>query len=495
MANTASTDISAASKRSDNATERVVRKIFLDNWKRVFLVDASDGSEVSYGEFYSRVTAYQGAISARGLVPGDSVSCVLGNSIETIILYFSAFLGGFRIAAVDPLRGNSEKKDSLTQIDSRLTLVSRSEDAALLHGAISFENFSAGVGSALGRSSDVIIPDVDQVSLVTFTSGSTGNPKGVMHSFGNLVASAVAFRDAFGFSSKNIFYHNLPMTYIAGILNQVILPFVSGATIVVGNRFSIIEVLHFWDNPKKFGVNTFWIVPAIISLLNKVHGGRPQQYNAGAIACVGTAPLPYRTRIAFESAFNIPLYESYGLSETLFNATESPYKPLKKGSVGTALAGVEFDIAQDNEILVRCPWEYYGYTHEHTGAKKRFDFFPSGDFGTIDDDGYVFITGRKKDVVIRGGINISPKRIEDLVDECGVFAESVVIGCPDEVLGEKIVCFFVPGKQNQLDARRAVTTLVVRELGSQFAIDEFVELPELPRLTNGKIDRVSLKKG
>ena len=131
----------------------------------------------------------------------------------------------------------------------------------------------------------------------------------------------------FNFNDKSVFYHNLPMTHMAGFLNLIILPLVSGSKIIIDREFQASSIASFWDNPIKYGANVFWFVPVIIDLLvNLDRGDKGVNYfkSVRGIGCVGTAPLKYLSKCKFEEKYgNIKLYESYGLSETLFVSTNT----------------------------------------------------------------------------------------------------------------------------------------------------------------------------
>ena len=338
--------------------------------------------------------------------------------------------------------------------------------------------------------------DYDQLSLITFTSGSTGIPKGVKHSIKNLVITAEAFGKEFGFGKENVFYHNLPMSYMAGVLNLFILPMVCGSSIVVGERFNILNIPNFWRFPSRYGVNTFWLIPAVLSMLMKLDRGREGiEYakNRRIIGCVGTAPLSPALKTEFEGRYGIELFESYGLSETLF--VSSAYPGVAKPCVGKPLDGVRLDFASDGEILIDVPWMFLGYTNENSEEYISDGKYKSGDIGMIDNDGLLHITGRKKDLIKKGGLNLSPRKIEAEAELTGFFEECTIMGMPDRLLMEKVVCFYVPKAGTDIrEAKRVTNGRIEKKLGRDYGIDEFVEIKEMPRNINGKIDKAALRK-
>lgn len=426
----------------------------------------------------------------------------MSNSLESIILYFTALTMQLVVAPIDVNKGKDEIKEILSLVNYNalvcnvpdIDFVSHKIDIGSLN-AISLDDKNSDINDL-----DIFYKvDYDKLFLLTFTSGSTGTPKGVMHSFNNLVLSAMAFKSKFNFGKENIFYHNLPMAYMAGILNLVILPFISTSKIVLGERFSISSIMRFWDIPIKYSVNTFWFIPTIITLLLRLDRGQDglnYASNSKIVGCVGTAPLNVKAKRSFEEKYNIPLYESYGLSETLFVATNYPEEQEPEGSVGELLDGVELDFREDGEIVINVPWMFLGYLNVQTDDCFEKGKFISGDFGIVSKNNLLTITGRKKDLIIRGGTNISPKRIEDFVNnKFDIFEESVILGMEDMSLGEKIVCFFVPRKGVfSEDKKKELSAEVITKLGKDYQIDEFVGLVDIPKNVNGKVDKFKLRE-
>jgi len=414
----------------------------------------------------------------------------MSNSMELTTLYFAALLINAVAVPIDPDKGDTEIKKLLSRIDHKL-VVFDSDDALM-------KQFRKSINIAIlaqkssptpqEKTSLILFQKINynQVFLITFTSGSTAEPKAVMHSMKNLV-----FNERFGLRHKT-FYHNLPMTYMAGILNLIILPFISSSTIVIDKKFTIDKIKSFWNNPIKHHVDTFWFVPTIISLLNKLDRSRigtTYLSNKNITIFVGTAPLTIKAKKEFELKYNTSLYESYGLSETLFLTTNYPNHN-KEGTIGIPLKNVQLVIDQKDEIFVQAPWMFLGY-HRH---KAKIDKFYTGDLAKKRDDGYIEIFGRKKNLIIRGGVNINPKRIEDVLEKYSPFEEIAVLGIEDDILGEKITCFYV---YNSISNRKInlfdLNQSLMRELGKEYRIDEYYRIKEIPRNSNGKLYKEKLK--
>lgn len=488
-----SINMSAENKKKNNIPA-LAKKIFETFWEDEFIFDPIKSRTLSYRDFFSAVMAAKAELAKYGLKKNDRVCLLMENSLELAILYFAVLLSGFCAVPIDPRRGVEEIRATLSQAGPKFILSENNRFKSHKNVRLFTRSFYGGPEASKSGLAVFDGIDPDRIFLITFTSGSTGIPKGVRHTFGNLARSALAFRERFDFGPQNTFFHNLPMTYMAGILNLVFLPFLSGSKLVIGQRFGIDNLHNFWETPIKYSVNTFWFIPTILALLLKTDRGREAANyfkSRKAIGCVGTAPLSLSVKKDFERRYGIQLYESYGLSETLFVSTNYP-RSEKDNTVGRLLEGVDLKFGFDSEISIKTPWNFYGYT----GAKNKHGrgYFDSGDIGLTDSEGFLKITGRKKDIIIKGGINISPKTIQDVVDDFGCFYESTVIGLKDEIMGERIVCFFVPGKNLKNGQTLKVNKEIVKKLGSSYRIDEFIKLQQLPKNINGKIDKLKIKK-
>jgi long-chain acyl-CoA synthetase len=460
--------------------------------KRTFITSAQSETNWTFREFWHSSTRIAQGLYEAGVKRGSRIALVCDNSEIPLMVYIAAARLGTLVCPIDTLKGPSEISEILEVFNPHLLLVQDSNRFSNIPvqqiNVTALQDWAKNFTEP--KQKDVI--DLNEPFLVTFTSGSTGQPKGVVHSFGNLILSARAFAARFGFSEKNIFVHNLPMSYMAGILNQFILPLVSGSSIVILPRFSVSNLGHFWSLATSHNANTFWIVPTIASLLLKLDRsnlGEDYCRTNNVTFCIGTAPLALPLRREFEARYKVVLNESYGLSETLFVSTNSPLDEIVDNSVGRPLDGTEVNFASDGEIMIRVPWNFLGYF----GASAAPIPFPSGDNGQLNSNGLLFITGRKKDIIIRGGINISPRKAEDYLGSTGAFDEIVIIGVPDPILGEKTVCFFTPRSDIKLipaEMNKSIQSV----LGQHYLIDKFINVEAMPKNLNGKIDKNTLRE-
>jgi long-chain acyl-CoA synthetase len=473
--------------------QNLIKNVFEEKWDENFIFDSINERTIKYSEFFSEIVTFQKELEKKDLKPGDIICVLLNNSIECVKMYFTALFSNITIIPIDPEKGKMEISQIIDYVKPKLIIYDNLDYEFLVEKIQINEINKETVQQSKNNLIIINNIDIEKDFLITFTSGSTGNPKGVVHSINNLILSALSFNKKFNFNSKNIFLHNLPMSYMAGILNLIFLPFICQSKIVIDQRFSLRNAMNFWEIPEKYSINTFWFTPTIIGLLLKIdrsNRGIEFTQNKSVIGCVGTSALNFTIKKEFENKFKINLYESYGLSEVLFVSTNSPN--LKNENAGKLLDDVKINF-KDEEILIKVPWSFKKYQNLEKENYLLNDYFISGDLGEITEKNILKITGRKKDLIIKGGINISPKKLEDfIINEC-FFNECVIIGFSDIVLGEKTVCFIL--KNNNLNnLKKELNKKIIEELGKDYHIDEFIELDQIPKTLNGKIDKPKIKQ-
>ncbi len=404
------------------------------------------------------------------------------NCAELMFLYFAGMFAGKVIIPIDPEKEQGEV-EHICQIHPEADYLKRGELAELVKKL----NYSA-----FPNRLDWNEVDMDSLFLITYTSGSTGEPKGVMHTAGNLFATADSFAESLEYSSAIRMGHCMPMTYMAGILNTLLMPYYVGGCTVILPRFSMKYAFDFWKTIQSAQVDTIWLSPTmlrIVNMLDKKGMMREYFHACDMKISIGTAPLDKNLREDFEAKYGIRLYQSYGLSETLFISTEVPSDEGSGNTVGKLLRGVDLVFASDGEILLDVPWMFLGYTNVDTSPYMNGKRYLTGDLGKYEGE-KLTITGRKKELIVRGGYNINPRDIEKCVLEQGIATECAVISVV--MKGEEaIVCCLVPAEG--FDALTC-NGVVVSTLGKHCRIDVFEKMKSLPKNLNGKIDKLKIKE-
>lgn len=484
-----------------------MKKIVVDrlrsfDFTEEFACDALASKQYSYNDFFARCITLAEKFQNEAAGKGHLV-LIMDNSIELLSCYFAAIMSGKIATAIDPLKGKDEVAHILSSIDDSFTVVDKvgktkvdNFNMSLEAGA--FDTIVCASGNIKNRVID-FFEQRDFLSdyLLTFTSGTSGNTKGVRHSLNNLFLTAEAFNNMFAVGKENVFAHLMPMTYMAGILNSIFQPFVAGAKIVVLGRFSPMKAFTFWQDVAKNGINTFWMSPSMLTILLKVakhEVGQEYCKEHKTLFFIGTAPLHQSTRDEFEAKYPVKLFASYGLSETLFLSTETPETlALGGGNVGKLLDGVEYHFGSDGEFLVDVPWMFLGYTNEPTEHYFDGTSYKTGDLAKI-EDGILSIVGRSKDLIIKGGMNISPALIEGVVSGIQGVEECCVFSVLNKLKEELIVLAYTTTVEDKDSLEKNISSAVATKLGKNYLIDLFYRTKSIPKNINGKNDKKVLKE-
>lgn len=462
-------------------------EIFTRHHAQIFLVNGEQ--QTSFGLFLVRANQLAQKIRQSG---ASRVCVISDQTADYFYVLMASLLSGNAVIPIAPDSGTESRDEILGIVEPDLIL-----DSEQIHREIdTYCDFDVD-----GREWHIAIDtlaraDLHKEFLITFTSGTTAVPKGVVHSFANLWKTALSFGACVGLKSALTFYHHFPIAYMAGILNQFILPLAFGCKVVVGPRFEPKVAMDFWSEPIRTGATVFWMSPTMLQLLMVLDRG-----DAGVKYCLnneirilcGTAPLLVALRRKFEEKYRVAVYESYGLTETLFISTNSPRYPVIDGCSGKILDGVEAKLAEDGELNLRCDWMFLRYFNAES-VVERDGIFHTGDIASIDSESGLSIIGRKKDLIIKGGINVSPGRIERLLDSLGRLSEFSVFGRRDATLGEKVVLAYVSETELAAELRKEINTALASRLDAASVIDEFVRLDALPKTANGKVDKKRLKE-
>jgi len=178
----------------------------------------------------------------------------------------------------------------------------------------------------------------------------------------------------------------------------------------------------------------------------------------------------------------------------LFFVSSNSNEFQKNNSVGKLLKNVELAFTQNNEITIKVPWMFKNYSNIDSTKFFKNNFYLTGDLGKLNSENFLFITGRSKDIIIKGGINISPKKIEDFVHDFKFIDDVTIVGTKDEILGERIVCFIVPNINFTENNKKLINSQITKKLGVSYHIDEFFILDKIPRTVNGKIDKPKIRE-
>jgi long-chain acyl-CoA synthetase len=495
----------------------------------VFLVDAASGREITYLEFHRQACALAVSLRQRGVRKGDRVAVMVPNCCELAALYFACIYLGAVIVPMNPALSKSDVqfilsgcKPALVVANLSCTDTIKGFHPNILRLVTSFEAVTMKASNdpeqiridGLLETSDFVpleTADGEDLVVIMYTSGTSAKPKGLAHKLGRMFRNGAAFASAQGLDQDSRFYLTLSMAYMGGFYNLLVLPFLCGASVVVDHVFDARSSLHFWHKAKNNRVNTLWLAPTVLSILLRMDRGRTgEEFCRSSVrhTFVGFAPLPLKVKDEFESRYGVCLIENYGLSETLFVTARSRHNLSGTGYVGEPLPGITLRIVgerdetaptgTDGEVQILTPDLMAGYLNADANALEQEDasvWFSTGDVGHVDDRRSLFITGRKKDLIIRGGVNISPAAIEEALARVNGVADVAVVSIPHELYGEDVVAVLKLEAGMELESMLdSLVAYAKRNLAQHQQPARYISIDEFPRTANGKVQKSRIRE-
>lgn len=472
-----------------------------------------DGPALSGEAFHTLCAQVAGALVALGLKPGDRLAVQVEKSPQALALYGGAVMAGVVFLPLNTAYMADEVEYFLSDAGAALLLADGAREAALApvaarcgtrlmvlnaDGSGSFAKAMAQATPLAGAAPR----EAGDLAALLYTSGTTGRSKGAMLTQANLLSNAEVLVQEWRFTSDDVLLHALPIFHTHGLFVATNTLLLAGGAMIWLPKLDIEALIrHLPQATSLMGVPTFYT-----RLL------ADKRFDRDLVAHMrlfisGSAPLLAETHTAFEARTGHRILERYGMTETNMN-TSNPYAGERRaGTVGFPLPGIDLKVTDPDTgaelpqgavgmIEVRGPNVFAGYWQmpEKTAAELRADgFFITGDLGMVDEDGYVHIVGRQKDLIIAGGYNIYPKEVELALDATEGVLESAVIGVPHPDLGEAVLGVIVPaaGAAPDMDAilRDLATGMARFKLPRALAV-----LPELPRNTMGKVQKNLLRE-
>jgi acyl-CoA synthetase (AMP-forming)/AMP-acid ligase II len=488
-----------------------------------YFVATETGATVTFAQLRDSCRRIAALLAARGLAPGAHISLVMPNGIATLRILLGAMYGGYCVNPVNLLSSPDQMRYVLDHSDCALVFVSPDwtqkvrdvvkgiartievvevdPDAGSLPGEdMSPPPPTKALGDRLGRG--LTVPGPDDLALLMYTSGTTGTPKGVMLTHANLAANAHIISAEHRLGPEDRVAAVLPLYHINAFAVTMLAPLAHGGSLAMPPRFSAGK---FWEMTARFDCTWINVVPTIVSYL--LEGATPPRESMAKIRFCrsASAPLPPDHLLAFQDKFGISVIETMGLTETVAPAFSNPYERERRkvGAVGLP-SGCEARVVDDKgaelpdgtagEIVIRGPQVTPGYYKNEKATASAFfpdGWFRSGDVGVRDGDGFFFITGRIKELIIKGGENIAPREIDEVLLRHPAVLDAAAVGVPDKHYGQEIMaCVIaregVPCTEDDLRA------FCVEHLGRYKTPKVIHFVKELPRGPSGKVQRLKL---
>jgi long-chain acyl-CoA synthetase len=462
-------------------------------------------AELTYAALDEASARLAALLRARGLPPGDRVGVMLPNVPEFPIAYYGALRAGGIVVPMNVLLKRREIAFYLEDSGAKILLAWHGFCAEACDGAEDadaelIEVEPATFAELLAEPEpepELAATDGEDTAVILYTSGTTGKPKGAELTHANLSRNAdVSARTTSEIAAGDVVLGALPLFHSFGQTVAMNASLGVGACLTLVPKFDPGEALA---TMQRDGVTHFYGVPTMYGALLH-HPGREDFDTSSLRICItGGASMPVEVLRGFEDAFEAKVMEGYGLSETSpVSCSNHPDRERRAGSIGTPIEGVEMRIVDEDdndvqqgevgEIVIRGHNIMKGYWNrpDATAEAMRGGWFHSGDMARTDEDGYFYIVDRKKDLIIRGGYNVYPREVEEVLYEHPKIREAAVVGIPDERWGEEIGAAVVVHDGEEL-APQEVSAYVKDQIAAYKYPRVVWFLEELPKGPTGKI--------
>jgi acyl-CoA synthetase (AMP-forming)/AMP-acid ligase II len=478
-----------------------------------FLVDPASGQVTSYRELRDLCRSVVARIRQYDLKPGEAVAFALLNGHASAICVLGIMYGGYLATAINLVAGNDTISYVLSHSRTRLVLAQQETQSIIAKALETHDTppptvlVDDGFWDTVEGERDLPRIDHHDDGLLMYTSGTTGRPKGVVLRQSSVIAGGVNAVLAHHLTASDRALCVLPLYHINGLCVTILGPLVSGGSVVVPPKFS---VSSFWPTIRDQECTWFSVVPTQISyLLHDVENSssNPADIPGLRFGRSASAPLSPDVHEAFETKFKLPIIETMGLTETAAQILSNPLPPgtRKIGSPGVPV-GNEVMIADDKqrevpagvegEVLVRGPnvMRIYLDNPEATAASLTPDaWLRTGDLGRMDEDGYVFITGRLKELIIKGGENIAPREVDEALYAHPDVIEAAAFACACKRYGQRIEAGVALSAGSDLREQDLIA-LCNSKIGAFKSPDRIHFMDELPKGPSGKIQRIKLQE-
>lgn len=477
----------------------------------VYALGAESGVSMTFADLAAGCRRISTWLQRQGVAPGQTVSLVMPNGLMTLRLLLGAMWGGRCVNPVNLLSQPEVMRYVFEHSDCRLVITSPdwAERVQALAEGLPCRVVVAdpdalrldGEDEADGSTGADAAPQPDDLALLMYTSGTTGRPKGVMLTQANLVANAHAIAAEHALGAGDRVLGVLPLYHINAFAVTMLAPLASGGSVAMAPRFS---AARFWDQALGNGCTWINVVPTIVSFL--LEGPVPSGDLGRLRFCrSASAALPPEHLRGFERKFGIGVIETMGLTETVAPSFSNPLDPAlrKLGSVGRAsggeacILGAELRTVPDGttgELAIRGPHVMRGYYKNPEATTAAFTpdgWLRTGDLGHRDADGFFFVTGRIKELIIKGGENIAPREIDEALLKHPAVLDAAAVGIPDPHYGQEIMACIVL-RQGQAATADELRTFCEQTLGRYKTPKRFLFVADLPRGPSGKVQRLKL---
>ena len=477
---------------------------FADSHTAVIVPELS--LHVTYDSLRRQVLEMANALASAGIRRGDAVAIALPNGLPAIVSFLAASIAG-KAAPLNPAYPYEEFHFFLGDTDARILICpsvgaefARTAAADRKIPVFSVEMNERGNVHLVGALTGVTAtePTAEDIALILHTSGSTGKPKRVPLRHFNLAVSSANIANTYALSEEDVSLCIMPLFHIHGLIASTMATLLSGGAVVVPTKFN---ALSFWRTVREHRVTWYSGVPTMHQLLMARTHHKPVEADSLRFIRSCSAPLSSELIHKIEGVFGVPFVEAYGMTEASHQMTSNPLPPRhrKAGSVGVGTGlrmsimdktGNHLGTNQRGEVVIQGANVFRGYENNPDANARAFvnGWFRTGDEGLLDEDCYLHLTGRMKDIIIRGGENIAPHEVDEILLRHPAVAAAVTFGCAHPTLGEEVAAAVVLHEPH--GATESALIKHCREVLAEFKCPKKIYLVKsIPTTATGKIRR------
>jgi long-chain acyl-CoA synthetase len=481
---------------------------------KLFLFSEADKRQFTYKQFEAAVMRTARMLASKGVRKGDVVSLLMPNSVEYVIAYFACWQIGALAGPINSLLKSQEIAYVISNSEARALLVNSEflplietirEELSTLQAIVTFDNEADATREAITGADPTAEIEADHEAIIIYTSGTTGKPKGCLLTHGNVIANARQISGWLGFNETDRLLTMMPLFHMNAVSVTTMSALYAGGSTVVSQKFS---ASRFWQIISEYQITSFGSVATMLSMLLSTYpDGVPEGLKTDQLrfAMCGSAPVPAEVLRRFEETFNCLVIEGYGLSESTCRSTFNPPDQRRRpGSCGVPI-GNEMRVVDEEdrevpdgelgEIVLRGENILKGYYKNDAANETAFrnGWFHTGDIGYRDADGFYYIVDRKSDMIIRGGENIYPREIDEVLYQHPAIQAAAAVGVKDELYGEEVAAVIVLKPGANATAQEVIDYCKARL--ADFKCPKTVHfLEDIPKGPTGKLLKRELAK-
>ena len=477
-----------------------INKILKKNIKKNFIEDYKNKTKIKYKDLPKIIHCLSRELENQGFKKNCNIVLAIQDSWAKIILYFCflhlkckvftidydnihendlTFIKKFKpnFFFLEPLLLNDKKFSKVITQKKSVFITNLNKNVQNNFKNINFEEILSKIKSIKKPTLNF---QVNFEYLLINSSGTSGKYKVIKHSFKNLVKASNVIIEKYNIRNIRLL-SVFSMSYMAGILNTIFISFFSQGTIIIKEKFNPFLAVNFWNEVKKYKINFLWLAPSMVEMLLKLDRVKDSSEIVKRVRWIFTATskLEDQTYDDFKKKYKKSLLQTYGLSELLFVSSNQNEK--KSNSTGKIFKGVQIKIKKNSELSIKSKFSFIGYW----GRGNHEGWFDTGDLAIIDEFKNLVITGRSKDIIIRGGVNISPNIIEETIKKKTNNLNISVVGIKDKLYGEKICMVY---KKNSVK-KEVLKKMCNKYLNNTNQPDLYYGIDDFPKTVTGKIKK------